>query len=262
MKLALANLPLDGTIDGAAHGICESLASAARQGASILCTPENYLPGLRGVGEVVEAVTGPRLLGALADIERAVRRTGIGLVLGVEFPGPRGPMISAMVWDRDGTLLGRQDKVQLDPSEDGLFAAGLSRTIFEIDHVRFGVSICHEAWRYPETVRWAAGRGAQLVFVPHWSATTPSGRTPRRWADPANSFHEKAAMCRAAENHIYIAAVNYCRAASQTTSAVIKPDGSLLKRQPYGMPGLLIVSISPEQATGVYARRSRWNEGK
>jgi hypothetical protein len=26
----------------------------------------------------------------------------------------------------------------------------------------FGVAICHEGWRYPETVRWAARRGAQV----------------------------------------------------------------------------------------------------
>ena len=27
----------------------------------------------------------------------------------------------------------------------------------------FGVAICHEGWRYPETVRWAARRGAHVV---------------------------------------------------------------------------------------------------
>ena len=28
--------------------------------------------------------------------------------------------------------------------------------IFEVNGTRFGVAICHEGWRYPETVRWAA----------------------------------------------------------------------------------------------------------
>ena len=31
----------------------------------------------------------------------------------------------------------------------------------------FGIAICHEAFRYPETVRWAAVRGAKIVFHPH-----------------------------------------------------------------------------------------------
>ena len=32
--------------------------------------------------------------------------------------------------------------------------------------MKFGVAICHEGWRYPETVRWAASRGARIVFHP------------------------------------------------------------------------------------------------
>ncbi len=38
--------------------------------------------------------------------------------------------------------------------------------------MKFGVAICHEGWRYPETVRWAAVRGAKVVFHPHrhWKA--------------------------------------------------------------------------------------------
>lgn len=34
---------------------------------------------------------------------------------------------------------------------------GETRQIFEAGGVRFGIAICHEGWRYPETVRWATG---------------------------------------------------------------------------------------------------------
>jgi len=40
--------------------------------------------------------------------------------------------------------------------------------------------ICHEGWRYPETVRWAVRRGAQVVFHPHAHVAEP-GRIQTRY---------------------------------------------------------------------------------
>ena len=194
---------------------------------------------------------------AYARVGRYVERAGVALVLGSEVVSERGPLISALVYDASGRCVGRQDKVQLDPSENASFVEGAGRSIFELEGLRFGIAICHEGWRYPETVRWAARRGAQLVFHPHLSLATSWGGRPDRWADPRNSFHEKAAMCRAAENSIYFATVNYAVAVSETTSAVINPDGSLLAHQPYGEGGVLVVDLDLDAATGLLARRYR-----
>ena len=74
----------------------------------------------------------------------------------------------------------------------------------------FGVAICHEGWRYPETVRWAARRGAQLVFHPHFHEAEPGELSPVDVsADPPNSFHEKAMLCRAARTRATSRRVNY-----------------------------------------------------
>ena len=78
---------------------------------------------------------------------------------------------------------------------------------------------------------------------------------PTTFADPANTFHEKAALCRAAENTIYFATVNFARAGSQTTSAVARPDGTLLAHQPYGEAGLLVADLDLAEATGLLASR-------
>ena len=121
----------------------------------------------------------------------------------------------------------------------------------------FGVAICHEGWRYPETVRWAARRGANAVFHPHFHEAEPGSYRPATFADPANTFHEKAALCRAAENTCYFATVNYASPGSPTTSAVVRPDGTLLSYQPYGEEGLLIADIDLATATGLLAARCR-----
>jgi hypothetical protein len=60
-----------------------------------------------------------------------------------------------LVINRDGSIAGFQDKVQIDPSEDDVYS-GSGRRVFQTGPLVFGVAICHEGWRYPETVRWAA----------------------------------------------------------------------------------------------------------
>jgi predicted amidohydrolase len=157
----------------------------------------------------------------------------------------------------DGTIAGFQDKVQLDPSEDDTYSSGSGRRVFQIGPLTFGIAICHEGWRYPETVRWAVRHGAQIVFHPQFHEAGPGGYAPTTFADPANTFHEKAVLCRAAENTCYFATVNYASAGSPTTSAVVRPDGTLVCYQPYGREGLLVAEIDIAAATGLLARRLR-----
>src|SRR5262249_5770500 len=157
----------------------------------------------------------------------------------------------------DGTIAGFQDKVQLDPSEEQTYSPGVGRQIFHAGPLTFGVSICHEGWRYPETVRWAARRGAEVVFHPHFHAAEPGSYRPSAFADPANTFHEKAALCRAAENTCFFATVNYASEGAPTTSAIVRPDGSLLAYQPYGRRGLLIANLDLAEATRLLAMRQQ-----
>ena len=64
-------------------------------------------------------------------------------------------------------------------------------------------------------------------------------------------------MCRAAENTCYFATVNYASVGSPTTSAVVRPDGTLQSYQPYGQEGLLVADLDLAEATGLLAARWR-----
>jgi predicted amidohydrolase len=121
--------------------------------------------------------------------------------------------------------------------------------------LKFGIAICHEGWRYPATVRWATRRGAPIVFHPDFHEAEPSGFVPSSFADPRSSFHEKAALCRASEN-----TCNNASPGAPTTSAVVRPDGTLLAWQPYGKEGLLIANIDLTAATGLPASRCKTAE--
>jgi hypothetical protein len=155
---------------------------------------------------------------AWSVIAAAAGRAGLAVVLGTERIVDDALRISVLVIDRDGTIAGFQDKVQLDPSEEGTYTPGAGRRLFQTGPLTFGVAICHEGWRYPETVRWAAQRGAHIVSHPHFHEPEPGGYTPSTFADPRNSFHEKAALCRAAENSCLFATVNCASVESPTTS--------------------------------------------
>jgi predicted amidohydrolase len=254
-RIALANLRFAASPEESVALTEKAVEQAAAQRAGIVCFPECFVPGYRGMGKAVAAPDAAFLDTAWSRVAAGARKSQIAVILGTERIVDGGLRITAMVIDHDGKTMGFQDKVQLDPSEESTYSPGSERRVFESGGLTFGVAICHEGWRYPETVRWAARRGAQVVFHPHFHEAEPGGYVPSRFADPANSFHEQATLCRAAENTCYFASVNYASAGSPTTSAVIRPDGTLLSYQPYGKEGLLVADIDLAAATGFLASR-------
>ena len=254
-RIALANLRFPATPEGSLALAEQAIAEASIEHAGIICFPECFLPGYRQPGKPVPPPDPVFLERAWSCIAAAAAQGDIAVVLGTERMVANCLLATALVIDRDGTRDGFQDKVQIDPSEEGIYAHGCGRRVFRTGPLTFGVAICHEGWRYPETVRWAVRHGAQIVFHPHFHEADPGGYVPSTFADPANSFHEKAALCRAAENTCYFATVNFASAGSPTTSAVVRPDGTLLSYQPYGKEGLLIADIDLTAATGLLARR-------
>lgn len=256
-RIALANIEFPTGPDRSVTLAEQAIADAGRQHADIVCFPECFVPGYRAPGKAMAPPDAVFLDRAWSRVAAAAAKAHVAVVLGTERIVDQALLISALVVNSDGTMAGFQDKVQLDPTEEGTYSAGSGRRVFQAGALVFGVSICHEGWRYPETVRWAARRGAHIVFHPHFCEAEPGGYEPSAFADPANSFHEKAALCRAAENTCFFATVNYASAGSPTTSAVVRPDGTLLAYQPYGKPGVLIADIDTAEATRVLAVRCK-----
>ena len=259
-RIALANLRVPGSPDESVALALEAIRRASAEGAEIICFPECYVPGYRALGKRVPPPDSAFLERAWAAVAHCAAEASIAVVLGTERMVGEQLLITALVVDADGAIAGFQDKVQLDPSEEGRYAAGSGRRVFRTGPVTFGVSICHEGWRYPETVRWPARHGAQIVFHPHFHEAEPGGFAPTRFGDPANTFHENAVLCRAAENDCWVASVNCASPGSPTTSAIARPGGTLLSYQPYGEEGLLIADLDLDAATGRLASRYKPDE--
>jgi predicted amidohydrolase len=231
------------------------LAEAATRGAAIVCFPETYLPGYRGLDFLTpppDQIEQERALRGVCDL---ARRHRVAAIMPMEWASPAGLLNLAFVVNADGTIQGHQTKNQLAIEEEPHYVPGDTRRLFDVDGVPFGVAICHEGWRYPETVRWAARRGARVVFHPHLAGSDHNGAVPRSWGDPAAPYFENAMIARAVENAIYFASVNYALRYQETATSLVAPDGRCVGHTAYGEEALLVVDLDPGAATGSYARR-------
>jgi predicted amidohydrolase len=255
MIIALASPRVASSLEDGLENVRHHLLEAARQGAQIVCFPEAYLPGLRGLDFEVPPFDQTDQDQVLSLVGGWAQELGIAVVLGMEWHTDVGRHIAAPLFDRTGTFLGVQTKNQLDPTEEPLYVPGHGRQVFEIDGLRFGVAICHEGFRYPETVRWAASQGAQVVFHPHCTGSDYDGPTLTRWGSTEGPYYEKAMMCRGLENTIYFASVNYAFRYQESATTLIDPSGACIAHLPYGEEGVLIADIDLGAATGLLASR-------
>src|SRR5262245_43708162 len=253
--VALATPRPAATLDEGLEKVRSMLADAAARGATIVCFPEAYLPGLRGQDFDVPPFGPADHERVLRSVARWTREHSIAAILGTERLVGAGRQVASYVFDERGRLLGCQTKNQIDPSEDRYYVPGDTRRVFDVRGVRFGVAICHEGWRYPETVRFAAARGAKVVFHPQHTGNRFEGVPLTVWGSPAAPYYEKAMSCRALENTIYFASVNYALAYAESATSVIAPSGKCQAFLPYGEEGILVEALRLEDATGLLAAR-------
>lgn len=100
----------------------------------------------------------------------------------------------AYLFRRDGTL-GSQEKIHITPSERKWWGVtpGRQVNVFDTDCGHISILICYDV-EFPELVRVAAQKGAQIIFVP-FNTDTRAGYLRVR----------HCALARCVENHVYVA---------------------------------------------------------
>ncbi|MEO8522959.1 MAG: NAD(+) synthase, partial [Acidobacteriota bacterium] len=197
MRIALAQLnPVSGDIEGNAARIAEAIASAARQGADLVLTPEMALPGYC-IGDQVEDA------GFLAANERAMQRLAVAArditaVIGfidfdAEARNDSGGLLkyNAAAVVRNGAVLQRARKTLL-PSyrffdDKRYFSPAPARVPVAValrggGTVRLGVSICEDLWDeyYPiKPLPELAAQGAEVLLNINASPFWPGKRHAR-----------------------------------------------------------------------------------
>lgn len=195
---------------------------------------------------------------AVLDVARAVR---VPLLVGAPRVDRAAGRVfnSAFLIDPTGRVADRYDKVHLVPFGEyvplrrvfffadwfvaggiGEFAAGTRQTLFESPAGRFGVTICYEAI-FPDLVRRAFAAGAD--FLVNLTNDAWFGRTPAPYQ------HLAMATVRAVENGAYVV-----RAANTGISAIIAPDGRILRASGLFTQEALAGLVAPRRGTTFYTR--------
>lgn len=255
LRIGLAAARNAPTVEERLEVVERFLEDAGAQGVAIVCFPETYIPGLRGQDFPVPPIDQRRQDKALERVRAAAGRRGVAVVLGMEWATPAGLHNVAFVIGRDGAVAGYQTKNQIPLEEEPFYVPDGRRRLFEVDGVPFGITICHEGWRYPEATRWAAVRGARVVFHPQLTGSDRAGATLERWGDPAAPYYEKAMIARSVENTVYFASVNCAMRYQDSATSLVGPDGDCIAHVPYGKEQLLVHDVDLSRATGLCARR-------
>ncbi len=258
LRIALAQLRRCVFISEGVRRIDSVLSVCSREHVDIVCFPETYIPGLRGGGEdsLLPPPDQPAMERALESIKESCRKHNVAVIAGMEWMSRQGLENRAFVISEIGVLLGHQTKNQITPGgEEKYYVPETVRKMFKVKGVPFGVVICHEGWRFPETVRWAAVRGAKIVFQPQVTGSNGKGKfIEKPWGQ---SYYEMAMVLRSKENSIYFASVNECMKKQNSATSLIDPDGNKMESLPCGTEALLIRDIDISKATGFYAGRYR-----
>src|SRR6516164_9782440 len=108
MIIALASPRTASSIEDALDRIKQSLSEAAARGAEIVCFPEAYLPGLRGLDFEVPPFDQAQQERVLRAVAQWARQYHVATVLGMEWHSSVGRQIVAVVLDAGGEMKGYQ----------------------------------------------------------------------------------------------------------------------------------------------------------
>jgi predicted amidohydrolase len=233
--------PRIGDLDGNRRRALAAIDAAAAAGARIVVLPELAASGyvFRDAAEahgLAEPPGGPTVTGW------AERAAAHDIVVVGGFAEDAGDVLhnSAALVDPSG-LRAVYRKAHLWDRESLVFTPGdAPPAVVATPHGRIGVMVCYDL-EFPEWVRAAALRGAELLCVPtNW----PRGPRP----DGERPMEVLRAMVAAATNRMAIAACDRCGDERGVTwvagSAIAGPDGWLLAGPPAATePALLVADV-------------------
>lgn len=181
---------------------------AGKMGADLVCGPEDMQNiGAYGLHiDVKDPETGKILADALAvpvpgqltDMVAAIARKYNMYIIAPIYEAVGNKVYNtAVVFDRQGDIMGKHRKTVLPVLETWLVSTGDKYEVFETDFASIAVATCWEIF-YPEISSIYALKGADIIFNP----TMAKDNKPGQSLETASMF-----ITRAKDNSVYIAPV-------------------------------------------------------
>ncbi len=248
VRLGLIQRAVEPDRDAAQAATLAAVREAAAGGANIVCLPElydvPYFPREKTVRlcRLAEEQPSARAM----ELGRLAGELGVVVVVPLfEQAAPGVAFNSALVYDADGSLLGRYRKNHIPDgpgyNEKYYFTPGdLGFPVFETAFGRVGVGICWDQW-FPETARCLALGGAEILLFP-----TAIGTEPERPDYSSEDAWRTVMRGHAISNGLFLGAVNRVGVEGGTTfyggSFIADPFGETLA-QAGSDPAILLADL-------------------
>ena len=173
MRIRIAQvkvIPEKGNLEANHAVLMEVLEEIGSHSPDVLITPECFLDGYVVTEESVTAeslaeyAVDPATSPYTAAVSDWASKQRSWVIYGCSRPTPDGVTNSALIYNRNGELVGDYNKVHCHGG-DMKFRAGTELPVYPSDFGLFGVLICADR-RWPETVRTLALKGARIIFNP------------------------------------------------------------------------------------------------
>lgn len=181
---------------------------AGQKGADLVCGPEDmqnigpyglYLKTMDSqTGKILFNALAVKVPGELTDQIAAIARKHSMYIIAPVYEDKAGSIYNtAVIFDRQGKIIGMHRKTVLPIMETWLVSLGDQYEVYEADFGKFAVATCWEI-SYPEISTIYALQGAQIIFNP----TMAPDNKPGKGLETASMF-----ITRAKDNGVYIAPV-------------------------------------------------------
>ncbi|MEK6775569.1 MAG: apolipoprotein N-acyltransferase [bacterium] len=141
---------------------------------------------------------------------------------------------------REGSLLGRYDKVRLVPVAEKEYTAGKAFHTLASSSGKIGPAVCFESC-FPSILRKVTSQGAEILLV------STSDATFKRSVLALN--HARASVFRAVENGRWV-----IRAANTGPSMIISPTGKIVQQTKFYDRTIMVGEVAPLQDLTFFTR--------
>jgi len=258
-KVAAIQMTSSANVAANLEAASRHLEAAAAADARLAVLPENF--AFMGLADADKRrIAEPAGEGAIQDfLAQSAKRLGLWIVGGtvpVRLPDEERVAAACLVYDADGRLAGRYDKIHLfDVSipgrkenyrESANIAPGKSVNLVDTPVGRVGLTVCYDV-RFPELYRQLSLEGAQIMTVPS-AFTSATGRA--HW--------ETLLRARAIENLCYVIApaqAGFHENGRETYGDTLVVDywGQVMRRLPRGQ-GCVVCEVDLERQAQIRAR--------
>ncbi|WP_407702997.1 nitrilase-related carbon-nitrogen hydrolase [Virgibacillus tibetensis] len=227
-----------GDVEANLEKAVKMIKEAVEKGSNIVCFPELFSTGyhLAYLKEKTNELGMKYFDETVETLSGAARKYGVYIIAPiVEERELNGVAYnSALVFDKDGSLMGSMAKTHLWALERFYFKEGSEFPVFKTEHGNIGIAICYDAG-FPEVSRSLCLQGADIVFV------------PSAWRIEDEDMWDLNLPQRALENLFFTVGVNAVNKKHDLhlfgKSKVCNPRGKIIKELPSDQEVVEVVEI-------------------